>query len=156
MSFKAGTGLMGVTEPGQRVTAENAHKLPAGSVVRLNDGGRLIHLHDGLWLWLSESGCSWRYSSLSGQLHELPGTLCHIPPIKPESKLVAVCKEVVAYSECHCTNGDGSCAYCMAVEALAEIGACPDGLLPDGDKCPRCGQQRAPSGIDGGTWVHLN
>lgn len=31
---------------------------------------------------------------------------------------------------------------------------CPDGLLPDGDKCPRCGGQRAPSGSGGGTWVH--
>lgn len=33
--------------------------------------------------------------------------------------------------------------------------ACPDGLLPDGIECPRCHGKRAPSGIDGGTWVHI-
>lgn len=32
---------------------------------------------------------------------------------------------------------------------------CPDGLLPDGDRCPKCGGPRAPSGIGGGTWVHV-
>jgi len=32
---------------------------------------------------------------------------------------------------------------------------CPEGLLPDGEICPRCGRSRAPSGIDGGTWVHF-
>ncbi len=32
---------------------------------------------------------------------------------------------------------------------------CPDGLLPDGIRCPRCGKNRAPSGIGGGTWVHF-
>jgi hypothetical protein len=31
---------------------------------------------------------------------------------------------------------------------------CPDGLLPDGEVCPRCGGRRGPSGIGGGTWVH--
>lgn len=31
---------------------------------------------------------------------------------------------------------------------------CPDGLLPDGEKCPRCGGSRAPSGVNRGTWVH--
>jgi hypothetical protein len=32
---------------------------------------------------------------------------------------------------------------------------CPDGLLPDGAECPRCGMQRAPSGTGGGVWVHV-
>lgn len=32
---------------------------------------------------------------------------------------------------------------------------CPDALLPDGDVCPRCGGPRAPSGVDGGSWVHF-
>jgi len=32
---------------------------------------------------------------------------------------------------------------------------CPDALLPDGDICPRCGGPRAPSGVDGGSWVHF-
>lgn len=31
---------------------------------------------------------------------------------------------------------------------------CPDGLLPDGPTCPRCGGKRGPSGVDGGSWVH--
>lgn len=31
---------------------------------------------------------------------------------------------------------------------------CPDGLLPDGEICPRCGGRRGPSGVEGGTWVH--
>jgi len=31
---------------------------------------------------------------------------------------------------------------------------CPDDLLPGGDWCPRCGGERAPSGVDGGSWVH--
>lgn len=31
---------------------------------------------------------------------------------------------------------------------------CPDALLPDGPTCPRCGGNRAPSGVDGGSWVH--
>ena len=55
--FQSGTGLMGFTESGQRVTADNAHFLPPGSVVRLDAGGRLIHLHDGLWLYCTD--CSW-------------------------------------------------------------------------------------------------
>ena len=33
---------------------------------------------------------------------------------------------------------------------------CPDALLPDGPICPKCGQERGPSGINGGSWVHLN
>ena len=32
---------------------------------------------------------------------------------------------------------------------------CPDALTPDGDICPRCGGPRAPSGVDGGSWVHF-
>lgn len=34
--------------------------------------------------------------------------------------------------------------------------ACPDALLPDGEICPRCGKLRAPSGVDGGSWVHVD
>jgi hypothetical protein len=33
---------------------------------------------------------------------------------------------------------------------------CYDALLPDGPKCPRCGGPRAPSGVDGGSWVHFH
>lgn len=32
---------------------------------------------------------------------------------------------------------------------------CPDGLLPDGEVCPKCGKNRAPSGVGWGTWVHF-
>lgn len=32
---------------------------------------------------------------------------------------------------------------------------CPDALLPDGEICPRCGGKRAPSGVGGGSWVHV-
>jgi len=38
------------------------------------------------------------------------------------------------------------------LEPLPE--SCPDGLTPDGEVCPRCGKTRAPSGVDGGSWVH--
>jgi hypothetical protein len=36
------------------------------------------------------------------------------------------------------------------------VANCPDAQLPDGDVCPRCGGPRAPSGIDGGSWVHVS
>lgn len=75
--FRSCTGLMGFTESGQRVTADNAHFLPPGSVVRLDAGGRLIHLHDGLWLYCTD--CSWCYDRIEHHLRRLPGTLCHIP-----------------------------------------------------------------------------
>jgi len=76
--FKRGTGLMGATESGQRVTAENVHFLPPGSVVRLDDSdGILVHLHDDLWYW--RSGCAWCYDRLDRFRRYLPGTLCHHP-----------------------------------------------------------------------------
>jgi hypothetical protein len=40
--------------------------------------------------------------------------------------------------------------------AYNDIGEpCEDALTPDGDSCPRCGGPRAPSGVDGGSWVHF-
>ena len=33
--------------------------------------------------------------------------------------------------------------------------SCKDGQLPDGPICPVCGGERLPSGIGGGTWVHI-
>lgn len=75
--FEVGTGLGGYTEPGQEVTKENAHHLPAGSVVLLKDDSRLIHLHDDLWLWCCDGG--WCYDRLQWLSWRLPGTLCHIP-----------------------------------------------------------------------------
>lgn len=54
-----------------------------------------------------------------------------------------------------CTD-DGCMGDCDANRLLHEWEErhCPDGLLPDGETCPRCGGNRAPSGVDGGTWVH--
>jgi hypothetical protein len=75
--FQSGGGLMGSTEPNQAVTKDNAHFLPPGSVVRLKEGERLIHLHDNLWLWCCDAG--WCYDNLEHHLYRLPGTLCHIP-----------------------------------------------------------------------------
>ena len=82
--FVAGTGIMGDTETGQSVTAKNAHFLPPGSVVRLDaNWGRLIHLHDDLWLWCD--GCAHCYDRLESFFSRLPGTLCHIPVIDKET-----------------------------------------------------------------------
>jgi hypothetical protein len=48
---------------------------------------------------------------------------------------------------------------CAAICALKgerpDDRACEDGALPDGPICPKCGQDRGPSGVGGGTWVHL-
>lgn len=77
-AFRAGTGLMGSTEPGQRVTQRNVRQLPAGSVVRLDGGGRLIHLHDEVWLYCSD--CAHCYDGIENLKWRLPGELCHLPP----------------------------------------------------------------------------
>ena len=79
--FKAGTGLMGATEPGQIVTPENVHFLPPGSVVRIHDesGSRMIHLHDDLWLWCNDTVHVYdRVENLLWRLQP-EAVLCHIP-----------------------------------------------------------------------------
>lgn len=70
---------MGATEPGQRVTIQNAAQLPPGSVVRNGDGSRLIHLHDGLWLWCCD--CAWTYDRIENLARRLDkqSVACHIP-----------------------------------------------------------------------------
>ena len=80
MGFKHGTGLMGATEPGQKVTPENVHKLPPGSVVQNMDGSRLIHLHDDLWLWCND--CAHTYDRIENLLHRLGknSVACHVAP----------------------------------------------------------------------------
>ena len=78
MSFKSGTGMMGSTEPGQKVTKDNANLLPAGSVVKCDEwDGNLIHLHDVLWVYLSDG--SWCYDRIENLNRYLPGKLRHIP-----------------------------------------------------------------------------
>lgn len=73
------------TEPGQEVTKKNIYTLPEGSVVNLPydekfklDGGRLIHLHDGVWLWCD--GGSHCYGGLDCHLHRVTkgSYLCHL------------------------------------------------------------------------------
>lgn len=77
-SFVAGTGLAGATEPGQRVTRDNIAELPPGSVVRNSDGSRLIHLHDGLWLWCCDN--SWCYDRIDNLKRRLDAksVACHV------------------------------------------------------------------------------
>lgn len=76
-ALKASTGLLGYMEQGQQVTKDNVYTLPPGSVVRLKDGGRLIHLHKGLWLWCCNN--AWCYDRVDNLAWHLPGELCHMP-----------------------------------------------------------------------------
>lgn len=76
--FKTRSGIMGATEPNQKVTKDNIVELPLGSVVRLGDNGRLIHLHDDLWLYCTDN--SWCYDKIKYLLNRLDkdAVLCHI------------------------------------------------------------------------------
>lgn len=76
---KPWSSLLGGTEPGQRVTAENIHHLPPGAVVRNGDGSRVIHLHDEVWLYCSD--CSWCYDGVERMKRYLDdgSVLCHHP-----------------------------------------------------------------------------
>jgi len=77
-SFVGHTGLMGATQPGQKVTSKNIKELPPGSVVILKPTGWLIHLHDNLWFWTNE--CSWCYDRVDRWFDWLEGaTLSHLP-----------------------------------------------------------------------------
>ena len=77
--FKAHTGMLGGTEH-QKVTPENIHELPPGSVVvNGKDSSRFIHLHDDLWLWCSNGAhCYDRIENLLYHLDKDAYT-CHIP-----------------------------------------------------------------------------
>lgn len=93
MTFSSSTGLMGATAPGQQVTPDNVSELPPGSVVRLRDGSRLIHLHDSLWLWCCDHG--WCYDHVERFTFRLKegATLCHLPAAPPTTwteKAIAV------------------------------------------------------------------
>lgn len=80
MSFKARTGLFGSTESGQLVTVQNIHLLPSGSVIRNDDGSRIIHLHDELWLYCCDH--AWCYDNLERMKRTFlssNATLCHHP-----------------------------------------------------------------------------
>lgn len=77
--FKAGTGLLGSTAPNQRVTPKNVHQLPPGSVVRLGDGSRLIHLHDTLWLWCCDNAHCYDRIEMHLWRIDRNAELCHLP-----------------------------------------------------------------------------
>ncbi len=76
--FKAHTGMLGSTEH-QRVDASNIQELKQGSVVRIGDGSRLIHLHDNLWLWCCDNAHC--YDKIENLLYHLDKNsyTCHIP-----------------------------------------------------------------------------
>lgn len=78
MTFHVGTGLLGSTEAGQFITPDNVSDLPVGSVVRIGDGSRLIHLECDLWLWCSDS--AWCYNQIKYLAWRLDGdsVACHV------------------------------------------------------------------------------
>lgn len=78
-TFTKGSCFPGTTDAGQTVTRHNVSALPPGSVVRLKDGSRLIHLHDDLWLWCCDG--AWCYDYIASFAWRLDdgATLCHLP-----------------------------------------------------------------------------
>jgi len=78
-TFQAGTGMLGSTAPGQKVTHDNVAELPPGSVVRLADGSRIIHLHDETWLWCCDHAHLYdKIERFSWRLDD-GAELCHMP-----------------------------------------------------------------------------
>lgn len=77
-STRPWSSLIGGTEPGQKVTPDNIHHLPPGSVVRNADGSRIIHLHDDTWLYCCDG--AWCYDGVDRMKTYLDNaTLCHHP-----------------------------------------------------------------------------
>lgn len=52
------------------------------------------------------------------------------------------------------TGEDDPRAFIASLLGSEPTHDCADGQLPDGPVCPACGKERAPSGVDGGSWVH--
>jgi hypothetical protein len=78
--FRSDYGWFGATEPGQKVTSENIHFLPPGSVVRMSDSTRVIHLHDDLWLVCNDGMyCYDRIENLAWRLDNT-AVVCHLAP----------------------------------------------------------------------------
>lgn len=78
--FKSGTGLLGATEEGQHVDEYNIQHIPPGSVIKdWTTGSRIIHLHDGLWLYITD--CSWCYDRVDRMKNYLTPTCTveHLP-----------------------------------------------------------------------------
>lgn len=75
----------------------------------------------------------------------------------PRQSCIVVCGDCGARHESGdegARNGASWNQRAALAQAERPSGKCPDGLLPDGPTCPRCGGKRGPSGVDGGTWVH--
>jgi hypothetical protein len=67
-------------ETGQKVTASNIDQLPQGSVVMNGDGSRIIHLHDGLWLWCCDGAWCYDYVDRMKLKLDSKATACHVAP----------------------------------------------------------------------------
>lgn len=98
------------------------------------------------YVFLSRNGVCGMFMALELSDRESGYTYYELPPLsseesEPELKHVPM-KKV----------GTMKCKFTPVDEAVTE--RCVDGQLPDGETCPSCGGNRAPSGIGGGTWVH--
>lgn len=104
----------------------------------------------------SECVVLWSESYLfSNGLFVAPVYMCYPPPSEKREqieRMLAIANQIVPNAR-----------VIVDCEHLYNLGfrlidppetKCPDGLLPDGENCPRCGERRGPSGVDGGSWVH--
>jgi len=98
-------------------------------------------------------------AAFAGLMGERDAALARVREL--QNAAVQTCAAIVGLEGVEIPFGEGkalSAAYQrlrLLAAASPEPAKCPDGLLPDGECCPRCGGRRAPSGIDGGTWVHF-
>lgn len=79
MSFRSRTGMLDVTETGQKVTPANINELPCGSVVRNGDGSRIIHLHDRVWLYCCDGAHCYDTVDRIQMYLDKTSEICHIP-----------------------------------------------------------------------------
>jgi hypothetical protein len=110
--------------------------------------------------------------NIQREVERLRGELDALAQIAPAAHPKPVVTDAMRYraaraladrsaDECNVDREDNWKAYGdqFVADAHAALSAalgvrCPDALLPDGPKCPRCGGERAPPGVDGGSWVH--
>ncbi len=107
---------------------------------------------------LAASRCP-RCGEVVGMLHACEPLPDHLQPEGPEiptdrPPARAVRAEVTLPADV-CRDCGGTLVDVEGMRGCSCAPRCPDGLLPDGESCPRCGGPRAPSGVGGGTWVHV-